>query len=569
MKRTALVICILLVSISKGQSTQYSFWKPVHYRFDSIVNEMERLPLNTPRIIELVDSLGNIAEEVGLPILKCRYLYWKANIEAKDPTTRSSNKSDFLQEALALLDTVKYRYDYARIRYLMVNPVQSNENYIEQYKNYLKLLSEFESFNDVKYQADINRWLGILMSELGENEKALEYLLKANSLYEKTNQRERIATNMISIAIVYNSIGRKEEAVNILENTLRRTDINLDTSDMIAIYTSLNNALINLEKKIDYAKEAYLLAILYKNDYMKNITRLNMGVSYLLNNRLDSAKNCFEDVYFYAVENKNHRLLLPSLYNLSLVYDKKGVWREAYSYLTQYLHVKDSLQGSGKISEINKIEASIAIKEYQNQLIIADQKSELRRKQVLITILVAIGLVLGSLLVLLYILQKKKITESQLKNEELHSKNLQQEVDFQNRELSSTTLILSEKNGILNSLLAQMERFRNEKEMSNSCELALRKLITDNLRSENEWESFKLHFDKVHPDFFYKLKNLSPNLSENELRLCAYIRIGMTSKQIGQMISVLPATINTNRYLLRKKFGLKPEVSLDDYIREI
>ncbi|MGE0079633.1 MAG: tetratricopeptide repeat protein [Bacteroidales bacterium] len=569
MLRTSLIVFMLFISATVMAAIQNFHWKPVNSKFDSIVAEMEQMKPNDSRINMLLDSLDYIANQTGLPILKCRYLFWKANFETKDPTSNSNYKSELLKEALTLLDTLEYRYDYIRIRYSMINPVQSNENYIEQYKSYLKLLLEFENFNDAKHQADINRWLGILMSELGDNDIALEYLLKANNLYEKTNQKERIVTNMISIAIVYNSIGKKEEAIDILEKTLKRKDITLDTSVMIAIYTSLNNTLIDIEKKNNYAKEAYRLASLYENDYMKNITRLNLGVSYLINNSIDSANFCFKKTYDYAIENKNHRLLLPSLFNLSLVYEKKRDWPNAYTFIARYLHVKDSIQGSDKISEINKIEAGIAIKEYQNQLIIADQKNELQRKQVLITILVAIGLILGALLVLIYILQKKRITESQLQNEELHNKNLQQEIDFQNRELSSITLILSEKNGILNSLLTQMERFRNNKEMSNSCELALRKLITDNLRSENEWESFKLHFEKVHPDFFFKLKNLCHNLSENELRLCAYIRIGMTSKQISQMISVLPATINTNRYLLRKKFELSQEASLDDYIREL
>ncbi|MFV0469953.1 MAG: helix-turn-helix transcriptional regulator, partial [Dysgonomonas sp.] len=77
----------------------------------------------------------------------------------------------------------------------------------------------------------------------------------------------------------------------------------------------------------------------------------------------------------------------------------------------------------------------------------------------------------------------------------------------------------------------------------------------------------KLQFEKVHPDFFKKLKDLHTSITDNDLKLCAYIRIGLNAKQIGQMISVLPSTIKTNRYLLKKKLNLDADMSLDDYIR--
>ena len=79
----------------------------------------------------------------------------------------------------------------------------------------------------------------------------------------------------------------------------------------------------------------------------------------------------------------------------------------------------------------------------------------------------------------------------------------------------------------------------------------------------------KLHFDSVHPDFFRKLKKLSAELTENDLRLCAYIRIGLRAKQIAEMLSVSPDSVNSNRYRLRKKFGLQRGDSLDDFIRRI
>lgn len=94
-------------------------------------------------------------------------------------------------------------------------------------------------------------------------------------------------------------------------------------------------------------------------------------------------------------------------------------------------------------------------------------------------------------------------------------------------------------------------------------------VIGDSLKNDDEWQRFKLHFDNVHPNFFVKLKEQNNKLTENELRLCAYISIGMRAKQIAEMLSVSPESINTNRYRLRKKLGLQRGDSLDEYLRRI
>ena len=82
-------------------------------------------------------------------------------------------------------------------------------------------------------------------------------------------------------------------------------------------------------------------------------------------------------------------------------------------------------------------------------------------------------------------------------------------------------------------------------------------LVRDSIKGDDEWTRFKIHFDSVHPDFFTKLKNISAELTENDLRLCAYLRIGMRAKDIASTLSVSPASVNTNRYRIRKNSVLK------------
>lgn len=182
---------------------------------------------------------------------------------------------------------------------------------------------------------------------------------------------------------------------------------------------------------------------------------------------------------------------------------------------------------------------------------------------------------------ILWILRKKEKINKLLKeaenrelNERLEREKLQNEqflmkIDLKNRELTSNSMIMAEKNQLLKELMGQIEDFASQGLLPRQQEKALNYQIKKHLGTGDEWAFFKLHFEEVHPNFFLKLSERHPVLSENDLRLCAYIRIGMTNKQIAQMLYVLPETINTSRYRIRKKLHLEQDESLEDYLRRI
>lgn len=83
------------------------------------------------------------------------------------------------------------------------------------------------------------------------------------------------------------------------------------------------------------------------------------------------------------------------------------------------------------------------------------------------------------------------------------------------------------------------------------------------------WQQFVGHFTQVNPHFFDNLKQKFPDLTANEIKLCAYIRIGMSSKQIAQMLNLSPESVNKNRYRLRKKLGMEKDEALDELIASL
>ena len=81
----------------------------------------------------------------------------------------------------------------------------------------------------------------------------------------------------------------------------------------------------------------------------------------------------------------------------------------------------------------------------------------------------------------------------------------------------------------------------------------IKKLINENLNFDNDWDSFKIHFNGVHPEFFEKLKSKYPTLSPGELKYCAYFKIQLSNKEIARLLNVTPKAVHIAKYRIKKK----------------
>ena len=95
------------------------------------------------------------------------------------------------------------------------------------------------------------------------------------------------------------------------------------------------------------------------------------------------------------------------------------------------------------------------------------------------------------------------------------------------------------------------------------------KSLSEDEQIDQEWENFTKHFDKVHSDFVSQLKKIHPQLTSNELKLCTYLRMNLSTKEIAQLSNISVRGVEISRYRLRKKMGIGSEISLFDYLIEI
>lgn len=154
--------------------------------------------------------------------------------------------------------------------------------------------------------------------------------------------------------------------------------------------------------------------------------------------------------------------------------------------------------------------------------------------------------------------------------DELKNQRLQDELNFKNKELASATMHLVQKGQILQSVRDSLKQLNLEaKEKSESQIRRIVKIINEDIRLDNNWEQFERHFDQVHVDFLKRLRAQFPNLTANDHKLCAYLRMTLSTKEIATIMNISVRGVEISRYRLRKKLGMNSEDNLSDFIQSL
>ncbi|MCM1153265.1 MAG: hypothetical protein NC328_06400 [Muribaculum sp.] len=175
-------------------------------------------------------------------------------------------------------------------------------------------------------------------------------------------------------------------------------------------------------------------------------------------------------------------------------------------------------------------------------------------------------------------LRESAQNESLTKNLEiatLKSEQLEQDIRHKSQQLSDTAMSLIHKNEILQEISDKIESIRNSPGASQippavARQLAsLQKSVKNDIGKDDDWKSFHRNFDIVYGDFTKKLIRLHPSLTISDQRLCCYIRMGLSSKEISPLINISYKSVEMARYRLRKKIGLTQESSLQEYLAKL
>ncbi|WP_026914326.1 helix-turn-helix and ligand-binding sensor domain-containing protein [Christiangramia portivictoriae] len=181
------------------------------------------------------------------------------------------------------------------------------------------------------------------------------------------------------------------------------------------------------------------------------------------------------------------------------------------------------------------------------------------------------------LIVMVFLINRRKLKKHQQqleeKFEEEHQERLARiehdrlvnEIDLKRKELANTTMMAAKKNEVLMEIQSELSKDKNS--FSNQYRMKhIMNKINAAVKSKDEWKVFETNFNEVHEDFFKDILAEYPKLSSKDLKLCSYLKMNLSSKEIAPLMGISVRGVEVHRYRLRKKMALESDVNLTKFL---
>lgn len=579
MKMKKLITCLLLILIGgcflSIRAARYYF-RPLSKPFDDIARRFNQLDQENRRSDMDSADLTKLDALAGKqPQLRARSLYWHVRMNQID--AQPEKCIQLLRQARRLCQP-GYDYDQAVILYQLAGNYERLGKYLLCYTYCRQAIPVFTKVGDHFFLGNTYLLLVQMYLDIDDKVSARQNLVLAKEHYQKAafplnriyffesmltdNIQEKMKLDKKSIASgandwaltiqVYADLSELQLATG---HPLKATAA-CDTAFRILKNHQPDNIFFRCLLSISRAKIFY-----HQKEYARVISLLESLKP--MAGRMEGEK-FMQEVYHY----------------LWLSYDRLGEQQKAYSMLVYYQQEYERNTEILRSRDVSKAQARDEILRQNDRMKLLEKDAQLKTNYFYLVLLAFILVVIIGVALAFYFRQRYRFRK--LENEQLREtlrqealiysvnrKNFEEDIRKKECEISSNTLLLANKNEVLKQISDITNKFSEEGMIPRSYVQQVNRVIGESLKNDDEWSRFKLHFDAVHPNFFVRLKEICQELTENDLRLCAYICIGIRPKQIAEMLSVSPDSVNSNRYRLRKKFGLQRNESLDDFIRKV
>ena len=561
-----LIICTLfLAGVAAGSAAEsVGMWSGIGGEADGYAEMMERAVfMDVPRR-DLLNVVRGYAVEPSRGAARqkaARACYWRAWVLLKE----DADSAHILTErAMQLCDSAAYPYDHLRFSLMRGDLLRMRGSFADAYAIYRDKIRLLRRFGDIFWEGKVLVAIGALMQELEEYHEAMRNFREGEALFLRAGSDVCATKNRINIANLQYLLGEKTAALRTIDGIGGNAFVQSDS-----VYFA--NVLVSRFRISDCRDSLSVLRALdisrvLSNDPLSVLAMVSVG---MLRNLQGNPAACVE-VLDSALSIADRIDDLPNIHRilegLEEAHRKLGHTSVADTLHSRWREISDTLYHHERNDRIRRAEHLATINRYELRMAEEAQSSRWR-----LTLILSVGgallLILCLSLWLMWMWRRRTESERRLKAEEnerllLLNRQYGLEIEAKEKELASNTLLMAQKNTQLKELAEQVERMERQG-MDREHGGELRETISRQLTADDDWRYFKLRFEKVHPDFFTVMKERFPSLSKTELRLCAYIRVGMTAKEIAQVLSVKPDTVNTSRYRIRKKMQLSPDESLE------
>lgn len=523
-------------------------------------------------LISLINQSNKIEKKAQWSVDLGRYFIRQNNLDSA---------RIYYSQAVDFYDKVDSLYAFTQNKMRIGNIHLAQNNHIEALKIYQECLSisndnSFESLLPHLYNN-----IGLVYKQIEDFEDAKNNFRIAYDLFIKNDDEANSVYPLYNIALIESIVGNDEDAIN---GYLDLISYHLKTENWVSlasVYNSISEIYSknnDLELALEYLEMA-LSAIEDKNDsfntgptsFYEASIYTNAAELYFKKGKHDMAK-----IYAYkginlSKENSYKLNIFKSAKILAEVYDKANQVDSSLFYYKTYIDFNEQYQDEYDVKQLTKLKLQNEFDEIlkQNEIERIYQEAEYKNRELRYIGVAGFAILLAVILILLYINQRNRNAKLKLKEENLllEQKKLNQDLDYKKKELVSNMMYLMEKNEFITSISKKLIELKPDAKKNNK---DLIQHIINEIRQNSStkiWEEFEIRFKEVHKEFYNELHKAHPDLTLNEVKICAFLRLNMTSKEISAITHQSVKSINMARFRLRKKLHIDRDENLIAYLK--
>jgi tetratricopeptide (TPR) repeat protein len=425
-------------------------------------------------------------------------------------------------------------------------------------------------------KADSRVKIGVLYLQLKNYNKSIDYQEEALLLLEKADKQTpemEVAKRKLkvynNIAAVFISQSDYETALIYFRNAL---ELNKTIQDPAYESSLLNNiGICHLEQKEPDLASHYF----QKSFKIRKETGDEQGQAQVLNNlgKNEVSKGDFNKAMEYFTQGLqlsrktgNKSSVLISLESLSSLNDTLGNYKEALYFYKQYKALNDqifNLESKMAIAALEEVHHREQDKKAYELKLKQNESDQLRNVILLVVLLLVLAIAVFFMLIMRSRIKTSKLQQEKLmlerENMNLARKTLEEDLEFKERELTAKALFMLKNTELLERVTENLQK--TKRSLTKENQHAIQEIISDLQSGQRNsgWDEFETHFTRVHSRFYQSLQDKFPTLTSNEKKLCAFLRLNMSTKDISAITNQSTNSITVARTRLRKKLGIDGE----------
>nr|WP_298927748.1 tetratricopeptide repeat protein [uncultured Allomuricauda sp.] len=458
----------------------------------------------------------------------------------------------------------------------------------------------FKKYNDSLHLGNAFLLKGKIGISDGFLNIALQETYNALKMHKEINDDFRIAEDLLQIGIIYQGTGENKKAVDIFNESIayyKKVDSDqsiaqalnymADSKIKLKLFESARKDIedaLTLSKKLEYtsniARTYYNKGVLgyVTGNYPSAVDNLEssleiwekigspnnqanalfyLGRCYLRKKEASKAIVFFDSSIEIAESIKDPEVLSKVYLEKSVTLEALQNHKEALTYFKRNKAISDSIFTLSREKATLELKTIYETEKKEQEIALLEQKAEINNLQ---RLLLGVGLGLSFLIFGLgYYALRQKMKRNKLEKEQVDT-----ELAFKKKELTTHALHLAKKNEVLEHIKQKAKELKISENKQSYQQLI--QTINFDQQDDKNWENFTQYFEQVHKDFASNAKSKYPDVTKNELRFMALLKMNMSSKEIATILNVSTDGIKKARQRLRKKMDLASEDSLENAV---